>query len=237
LTELFPKGLTFLEGIPVNVLNRLVENSSTQFILAGQSVLSAGEKTDAVYLSYYGHLRVTLVSPSGREMIVRDIFGGDMFGEVQAIDGLPRNATILAVEDSKVARIPATAFRSIVSDTPEAALWFALLLTKKIRPLLDQIYELNTMNVRARLQSELLRMCMMAGVEKNCATINRPPTHDTIAAKIATHREAVTRELGYLASIGLIKRNARRLEVSDVARLATMVAEHSAAPETGESYL
>jgi predicted transcriptional regulator len=61
------------------------------------------------------------------------------------------------------------------------------------------------------------------------ARIAPAPTHPEIAARVSTHREAVTRELTRLARIGLIEREKNALVVTDLERLAEMV--HAA---TGE---
>jgi hypothetical protein len=59
---------------------------------------------------------------------------------------------------------------------------------------------------------------------------HRPcPTHTEIAARVSTHREAVTRELTRLARIGLIEREKNALVVTDLERLAEMV--HAASGE------
>ena len=54
-------------------------------------------------------------------------------------------------------------------------------------------------------------------------TISDPPTHAEIASRVATHREAVTREMNYLDREGIIERHTGRLVVRDIERPATMV--------------
>ena len=57
----------------------------------------------------------------------------------------------------------------------------------------------------------------------NCASINPSPTHADIAARVSTHREAVTRELAVLEKGGILTRGRGSLEITDVARLEDMV--------------
>ena len=52
-----------------------------------------------------------------------------------------------------------------------------------------------------------------------------PPTHSELAARVSSHREAVTRELGALKRAGLIERRRGAIALLDAERLRLMVAE------------
>jgi len=52
-----------------------------------------------------------------------------------------------------------------------------------------------------------------------------PPKHAEIAARVSTHREAVTREFSRLTELGVIERKRHGLIVKDLARLEKMVHE------------
>ncbi len=214
-----------MEDAPAAMREAILRVGRTLGVRRGQMVLATGSVSDDVYIVRAGHLRVTLFPISGREVVVRDLEAGQIFGELAAIDSMPRSASIIAISDSNLIVIPGQWFREIVSGTAEAALWFARHLTGQIRQLTDRIFELSAINVRGRLHCQLLRMCANAGVVDNQADIALAPTHEHLAALIGSHREAVTRELSYLSSIGLLERNGRRLKFRDVERLAGIVRE------------
>ncbi len=60
---------------------------------------------------------------------------------------------------------------------------------------------------------------------ENTAVISPVPTHADFAARVSTHREAVTRELNALERAGLIARQRGTLIIADFARLARSVEE------------
>src|SRR3546814_12757576 len=93
----------------------------------------------------------------------------------------------------------------------------------RIRLLTERLFELNSLAVRDRLHCELLRLCLAAGISDNRAVIEDAPTHSQIAARIGTHREAVTRELQQLTRKAIVAQQRRRLAVNDVAALAENV--------------
>ena len=92
------------------------------------------------------------------------------------------------------------------------------------------MYEFSTLAVKERIQAETLAIGKISTERwQKRARIAPAPTHSEIASRVATHREAVTRELSRLARMGLIERTSGALVVEDVERLAELV--HSA---TGE---
>ncbi|WP_243444771.1 Crp/Fnr family transcriptional regulator [Sphingosinicella humi] len=209
--------------LPASLGERLEPHARVVGAAPGEMVLSFGARSTEVYLILDGHVRAQLYSPGGHEVILGDLGPGDIFGEVAAIDAAPRTATVAAVSECRFARIPGAIFREAVLGDPAAAEWLAMQLMARIRLLTERIFELNTLAVRDRLHCELLRLCLDAGIEANRAVIEDAPTHSEIAARIGTHREAVTRELQSLARRGIVTQQRRRLAVSDVLALARIV--------------
>ena len=166
-----------------------------------------------------GRARATVFSERGRAVTYRDIGPGDIFGELAAIDGKRRSASIVAVETIRVARLSETAFRAIVNQRPTFTWALLQYLSGQIRHMTDRLYELNTMVVRQRLVRELLRLAESAEAGEGRAFIVPAPTHFELAAKISTHREAVSREMSALAKRGLIARSGRGLVLPDIEAL------------------
>ena len=57
-----------------------------------------------------GQARVSVYSAQGKQVSFRDIRPGGIFGEMAAIDGAPRSASIEAISDCTVAVLPQAAF-------------------------------------------------------------------------------------------------------------------------------
>ncbi len=189
----------------------------------GHIIMGHGDRTSDLYLILEGRVQAELHSPSGREVILGDLGPGELLGEFAALDDQPRTATVEAVTPCLLACFPAEAFRAAVFAHPGTAAWMALQLVGHIRLLTEKLFELNALAVRSRLHCELLRLAIDAGIAGNEATIAPAPTHVDLAARIGTHREAVTRELAYLPRAGIAAQQGRELAVNDVARLAQFV--------------
>lgn len=192
---------------------------------ADQRILSHKDEDRDVYFIISGKVRVTIYSLSGREITFRDQSAGEMFGELGAIDGEPRSAHVMAIEDSLVASMPRETFWEVLHDYPEVAEFTLKRLASLVRLLSERVFEFSTLAVRNRIHAELLRLARENLHDDNTATVVPSPTHADIASRISTHREAVTREYHELTSAGLIEQRRGELVINDVARLESMVRE------------
>jgi CRP-like cAMP-binding protein len=208
---------------PTALVARLAAAGRLMRARRGQVLLAHGARSDEVQLVQSGRVRVELLALGGREVTIRDLGPGQLFGELAAIDSGPRSTSIVALEDTMVLLVPAVAFRDAVAETPESATWFAGHLVALVRNLTDRLFELSALNVQGRIHCQLLRMAAAAGVAGNRAVVDPMPTHEELASLIGTHREAVTRELSWLAQAGMVQQQRRRLDILDVMELSLLV--------------
>ena len=92
-------------------------------------VIQAGEASDAFYLIVSGQARVLVRE---RARILRT---GDYFGEMGLIDGEPRSATIIAVEDLQVMKLPRPPFLRLLEQEPRTAVAMLAELAGRVRKL------------------------------------------------------------------------------------------------------
>lgn len=181
----------------------------------GQPIISHQDQDRDVFFVLEGRLRATLYSNTGRAVDYSDAGPGDVVGELAAIDGAPRSATVEALTPVRVARLPEAAFRELIETRP--AFTSALLqhLTAQIRKLTERVFELTTLPMRHRLLRELLRLAAVAGVDQGRAEIRPAPTHFELASRIGAHREAVSREMSALHKAGLLEKRGGALVLRD----------------------
>jgi CRP/FNR family transcriptional regulator, cyclic AMP receptor protein len=208
--------------LPTELAERLWAGANLINAKGGRTLLSLGARSNNVYIVLEGRVQVMLVSLGGREVILRDLGEGEMFGELAAIDDAPRSASIVALSDCVLATISAGTFRSAIAEVPAGAMWLAGRLAAQVRDLTERVFELNALRVRSRLHCELLRMCGAVNGHQS-VTIEPSPTHAELASRVGTHREAVTREIGYLVEQGVIQQQRRRMTIVDIRALTRLV--------------
>lgn len=181
---------------------------------AGAVIVSYENRDDHVLFIQRGRVRATIAADTGRQVAYRDIGPGEVVGDFAAIDGLPRSADVVALEDVLVAAMPASQFLSLLREHPEMALVEMQELVAVIRGLTDRVLNLSSKVVTDRLCNYLFRIAEPPPDQTPAPWIvQQAPTHQEIAAHISTYREAVTRGLRHLEESGVIDRDGRQLRL------------------------
>ncbi|HTP97297.1 MAG TPA: Crp/Fnr family transcriptional regulator [Burkholderiales bacterium] len=219
------RRIRLLEGLAPDALQALAQQCAWRRYRPDQRVISRQAADQDVYLIVSGSVRVTAYSGSGKQVTFRDIAAGETFGELAALDGRPRSADVVALEETLVASLNPAAFRALLHDHPAVCDRMLARLTTSVRELTERVFDLSTLGVQNRVHAELLRLAQLAGIDRNVARIDPAPKHSDIASHVSTYREQVTREISALVKRGLVQRSGGALVIPDVARLARMVAE------------
>jgi CRP/FNR family cyclic AMP-dependent transcriptional regulator len=183
---------------------------------ARAEIITQDEPGTEIYFVLSGAVRVRIPSLRRTDVILSDIGAGEFFGELAAIDGRPRSASIAALTDATLARMPASAFREAIHRHPDVCDQILQLLASRVRVLDQRVTEFSTLGVRERIRAELLRLGRVRAGAPNQVVISPPPIHAELAARVSTHREAVTRELNALERSGFLERRRGALVIRDV---------------------
>lgn len=211
-------SVPLFQGASEETLLRTEAASSVVSHPSGRWIVAQGEDGTDVYALLSGTARA-MTFGADREVILADLRAGAVFGEMSAIDGRPRSASVIAVADVELLRIPAPAFRAAVHAEPTVCDRLLGMLVARVRALDERVHEFANYTVRDRVRAELLRLSRPLAGSAGEALVE-PVTHAEIAARIGTHREAVTRELRQIEKAGLILKRSGRLVIADVPKLA-----------------
>ncbi len=173
-----------------------------------------------------GLARVSIYSPGGRQVSFRDIVPGAIFGELSAIDGETRSASVECVEACTAAIMPRQAFLRALGEHPAFMMAVMKHLTGQVRSLTARVFEFSTLAVRNRVQTELLRLAA-AVAAGNEAILSPAPTHSEIASRISTHREAVTRGAGLARGERVYRQGGAPVAGAGYRRARKLVEEYS----------
>lgn len=216
-------GIGLLDGLPEATRRALEKQCSWRRYDNHAQIIDRDSESRDIYFVTQGSVRVVNYSASGREVSFDDVEAGGFFGELSAIDNLPRSATVIALADTVVAGLPPAVFKRLMAEHPSVALAIVERLAAVIRQATDRIMDLSTLGAHNRVHAELLRLGRHNDWKDNVAVIDPAPIHADIASRVSTTRETVARVLGELSRNGLIAREKNALVVRDVARLESLV--------------
>jgi CRP/FNR family transcriptional regulator, cyclic AMP receptor protein len=186
-------------------------------------IIDRQSTSQEIFLITKGKVRIVNYSLSGREVAFDDIGLGAHFGELAAVDGEPRSANVVALEDTKVAIMSPAVFRSMLIEHPHVALSMMVRMARIIRTSTERIMDLSTLGANNRVYAELLRLAKEGPIEDNTAIIKPIPIHGDIASRVSTTRETVARVLSNLSRSKLVQRDSGALLIMDMEHLSDMV--------------
>lgn len=172
----------------------------------GQVILDYEDKSSDVYFIHTGEVRILIRTQGGREVILADQKPGDYFGELAAIDGIPRSANVTALIKAETCMVPGPVFREMLFASGTLCDKVLKLLAGRVRELNARLIEHTVLDVRHRLYSELLRLSTQRAGHPGERVITPPPFHHVLAGRIGCRREQITRELSNMSGDGLLEK-------------------------------
>ena len=114
----------------------------TQFFKKGEEIIKEGTLSDCAYIIESGSVQVSKILSSGEEQVVGVLKENDIFGEMGLIDGFPRSATVVALEDCTISIMTQEAFNSLAEHNPQALMPILKVLAKRLRATLKMVENL-----------------------------------------------------------------------------------------------
>jgi len=102
------------------VFRRVADGLHRRAVPAGGIVVSEGDPGDSIFLIASGSVRILVVGGHGRPLEIRRLAAGDFFGEVAALSGRLRTATVVATVDCELLEIDRWALEILAEARPTA---------------------------------------------------------------------------------------------------------------------
>lgn len=189
-----------------------------------EQIIDRESESRDVYFVVGGVVRIVNYSYSGREVSYDEIRAGGMFGELSAIDGKPRSASVVSIKRSLIASLAPEIFKKTMRENPEFAVAVIERLAAIIRAGNDRIMDLSTLGAYTRVYAEILRLARtIAGEDAESATIDPLPVHSDLASRCGTTRETVARAVSDLIKKGVAEKQGSGLAIKDLWGLKDIV--------------
>ncbi|MEO8281138.1 MAG: cyclic nucleotide-binding and patatin-like phospholipase domain-containing protein, partial [Ideonella sp.] len=104
-----------LGDIGPDALTLLLDHLEWVELPGGATLLKQGDPGDSMYLIVSGRLRAYITDDAGHQRMVREISRGQIVGEMSLYTDEPRSATLVAIRDTVLARLPKRDFRQLLS--------------------------------------------------------------------------------------------------------------------------
>jgi len=201
----FLKQVPLLAGLTPAEAEALARDMVRRQFRQGQAIFQQGDSGQMLYLIQSGRVRIYVEGEEGQEVSVIVYGPNDIFGELAVIDGLPRSASAVAMEETVVHILSRDCFREHMRRSPQLALNFMKALSVRVRYSTRQVGSLTMLDVPGRLARKLLELAQDHGlVETGGVRINLALTQTDLASLIGATRESINKALGAFRRQGLI---------------------------------
>jgi CRP-like cAMP-binding protein len=141
---------------------------------------------------------------------------GELVGEQSAIDGEPRSASIVAVEEVEALVLTHQGFLAFLADHPPAALALLRILSRRLREADEKRIEFSTFTTIGRVAARLLELADRYGHEEDgMVRIALPLSQEELAGATGSSLESVGRALQTMRSLKCVETRRREIWVRD----------------------
>jgi CRP-like cAMP-binding protein len=193
---------------------------------AGSSMFLEGESSATVLVILSGRVKVFSLTTNGEEILLAVRGPGALLGELSAIDGVARSASVAALEPVEGVVVPVATFVDFLRSHAAAAVVLLQLVVGRLRDSDRKRVEFAAFDTGARVARRLLELAERFGEpDERGVRITVALSQDELAGWVGASREAVAKALRVLRDRGLVTTGRRTMTVLDLAGLRRRAGE------------
>jgi len=183
----------------------------------GATLFREGDRAAVVYGVVSGRVRIEVNTPTGGRLVLAVKEPGDVLGELGALDGRPRSATAIAIDDVELVQVGIDDFLVALADEPRYAVSLLQRISRDLRDSVERTTARASADTTQRLAMLLADLADRYGEHADSMVeIDLSLTQDDVAGWIGATREATARSLRTLRDSGCVLTARRRICVTDI---------------------
>lgn len=186
----------------------------------GEVLFRKGDEGTALYMILGGKLKVVRQSRNGDEVILAVLGEGDFCGEMAILDGFPRSADAVALEETQLLGLSRRDFLAYMMSHETAVQAILAALSQRLRRADDFLEDIFFLNVSARLAKRLIDLALANGYQEGQAEPGSLcATQKELAGMVGASRESVNKELRVLRERDLVSISGNTILIKDMEAL------------------
>ncbi len=212
----FWRSFDMFSGLDSEAIDALSEAAQNRQWAAGEVLFQRGDKGDWMLAIAEGRVKLTLLTPQGRELILRHAEPGDTLGELALIDDDARSADATAVSPVTGWVLEKARFTRLTSTHPALGLAAARYFSRRLRETTEQLESIALYQLEARLaRFFLLNLRQINGEDlPETAILRIEISQGELAAVLGASRPKVNRALQVLQEREALQRSGADWQVN-----------------------
>lgn len=217
------KHINLFQALSMSELQEIDRITRMQEVKKRQPIYLPGDPANTVYLLKKGRVKIASADSSGREVTFEVLEPGEIFGELEVLEELPRETFAEALDDALICAMRREDFERHICKHPALTIKLAKLIGLRLRKIQSRIEDLVFRDVPGRLAHLLLELSKTHGLTDESGTrLHVKLTHQELANLIGCSRETVSATLARFREQGLIRIDGRAITLVDRDRLTRL---------------
>ena len=204
---------------------RIVALGHEERCAKGEVLFRQGETFGGVYLLLDGCFKASSVNAQGSETVLRLHYPGSLLGLTALGVTHARDATLVALEDSRLCHVSRDAMRDLMEKDGALGFHIAQLLLERLASFHFLVHSVLTGTVEQRVARALLGFSLPCAGADGASQRDLRLSQEELAQIVAARRPTVSQVLNNLAEAGLVGLERRRIVIRDPDGLSRYVAE------------
>ncbi len=206
------KNIKVFADLPEEDKKELREISHMTSYRKHESICFPGQPADTVYFLKQGRVKIARVNEDGQEATICLLEPGEIFGEVEAMEGVLRETLVQALEPVLVCEITRENFLRFLDRCPVVGIRILKKIGGRLRDIEAKFGDLVFHSAPARLAKLLLQLSeTMGDQDQGGIRLNIRLTHQNLANLIGTSRETVSALLSQFQRQGFLIQDRRQI--------------------------
>jgi CRP/FNR family transcriptional regulator, cyclic AMP receptor protein len=214
------KQVTIFSSLNDAEIRDMMTVAKTRRFRAGEVIFHRDDPGQVLYIIKEGKVKICLISTDGQELSLVVFGKGEYFGEFALLDGLPRSADAIALENVVCYTVQRSDFHNVIMKNPKIAIQVLEVLVKRLRSTDQQVEDLIFLDVYGRVAKKLLELAETHGSKvTDGIRIDVRLTQQELASMVGASRESVNKVMGYFTDRGVISTDKHRVTLRSISDL------------------
>ncbi|OKH55927.1 hypothetical protein NIES2101_01300 [Calothrix sp. HK-06] len=212
----------FFQGLPQTAIDLALTHLVTRTHPANQVILLENDWGGSVYFIAQGWVKIRTYNLEGKEVTLNILGKGELFGEMAALDEVPRSTDVITLTGTIIGSMPSQDFVKLLQTEPMAGVRLSQLMARRLRQV-NRRLRLRESDSQSRVADTLIFLAEGQGIKGDSGTEIPILPHRELSSLSGLARETVTRVLNRLEKKGLIKRDQDSICIPDLSALEKMI--------------
>ena len=210
-------GHFLLRHLHPDELSRVAASARLVRYKPQMTIFQKGDPGASMMAVVTGRVKICTFSLEGKEMVLNYIDRGGLFGEIALLDGQPRSADAVAIEETELLLLERNRVMPILSANPQIAAQVITVLCQRVRQASEALEDALLRDAPSRVARGLLRLARTFGkpAGKGGLKLDIKLSQQQLGSLIGITRESTNRCIVEWSRAGYVTVNAGFITIMD----------------------